>query len=230
MVWPDSVLPLRSVIVADRMIGHLALGIDLGDSKQRRLGAERVDDRFDQQDVDAAVDQPAHLLGEGIFHLIERHRAERGIVDVGRNRQRLVRRAHRSCDKPRLVGRRPLVGGLFRQLRRLDVQLIDERLERVIGLRDCGSAERVRLDDVCASREILLMDVENDIGARQHEHIVVAAQLFSMRFETLAAEVLFRQLVALDHRPHRAIENQNALRQKMFKSCSDAHRVSSPWL
>ena len=118
----------------------------------------------------------------------------------------------RAGHEPRLVGRRPFVGGLSRELRRLDVQLVHERLERVVGLRDGRAAERVGLDDVGARLEILLVNSEDDVGTRQHEHVVVAAQLLGMRREALAAEILFGQLVALDHRAHRAVEHEDALR------------------
>jgi hypothetical protein len=42
----------------------------------------------------------------GVAHLVERHRAERRIVDVGRDRQRPVGRADRAGDEARPVGRR----------------------------------------------------------------------------------------------------------------------------
>ena len=63
----------------------------------------------------------------------------------------------RAGDEPRPVGRarRPLVGGRAREPRALDVQLVDERLEAVVGLRDRRAAERVGLDDVAAGLEVL---------------------------------------------------------------------------
>ncbi len=46
------------------------------DGDQRRLGVQRVEDRLDQQQVDAARDQRAHLLGVGRLDLVERARRE----------------------------------------------------------------------------------------------------------------------------------------------------------
>ena len=65
-------------------------------------------------------------------------RAERRVVDVRRDRQRAVGRADRAGDEARPVGRLrgPLVGRRARQPRAFDVQLVDERLEPVVGLRD----------------------------------------------------------------------------------------------
>ena len=65
--------------------------------------------------------------------------------------------------------------GRARQLRAFDVQLVDERLEPVVGLRDRGAAERVGLDDVAAGLEVLAMDLGDDVGPRQHQQVVVAA-------------------------------------------------------
>ena len=60
-VWPESVRPERSVIVPEiiERQSEAALGEDLLDGEDRRLGVERVEDRLDQQQVGAAVDQPA---------------------------------------------------------------------------------------------------------------------------------------------------------------------------
>ena len=43
----------------------------LGDGEDRGLGVERVEDGLDQQRVDAAVDQPAHLLAIGDAQFVE---------------------------------------------------------------------------------------------------------------------------------------------------------------
>ena len=110
--------------------------------------------------------ETAHLIFVRGAQLVERHRAERGIVDVGRDRQRAVRRAHRAGDEPRPIrrARGPFVGRRAREPRALDVQLVGERLEAVVGLRDGGAAERVRLDDVGAGLEVLVVDLADDSG------------------------------------------------------------------
>ena len=66
-VWPDSVRPERSVIVPEIIIGRRTAlrGEDLLAGEDRRLGVQRVEDRLDQDQVGAAVDQPADLLGIG---------------------------------------------------------------------------------------------------------------------------------------------------------------------
>ena len=72
-VWPESVRPLRSVMVNETITGTRRPGFleVLVDRKQRRLRVQRIEDRFDQQQVHAAVQQPARLLAIGLDQLIE---------------------------------------------------------------------------------------------------------------------------------------------------------------
>ena len=72
-VWPDSVRPDASVIVPDTMIGSRAPRRSNArlDREQRRLGVERVEDRLDQQQVGAAVDQALGRFGVGVDELVE---------------------------------------------------------------------------------------------------------------------------------------------------------------
>ena len=67
-VWPDSVRPERSVMVPEMISGSSTPSSSntCERRKARRLGIERVEHRLDQQQVDAAVDQPARLLGVGL--------------------------------------------------------------------------------------------------------------------------------------------------------------------
>ena len=59
-----------------------------GDGEDGGLGVERVEDRLDQQQVDAAVDQTAGRFGVGRDQLVEGDVAVAGIVDVGRDAKR----------------------------------------------------------------------------------------------------------------------------------------------
>ena len=65
------------------------------DREDRGLGVQRVEDRFDQQQVGAAIEQSARLFAVGQRQLVERDIARAGIVDVGRNRCGLRCRAQR---------------------------------------------------------------------------------------------------------------------------------------
>ena len=61
------------------------------------------------------------------------------------------------------------------------------------------------------------MDLADHVGARQDQQVVVALEILRVVLEPLAAEVRFRQLVALDHRPHRAVEDEDALRERALE-------------
>ncbi len=56
----------------------------------RRLGVERVEDRLDQDEFRAAIDEAANLLAIGCRKIIEGHRAIARIVHIRRDRGRAV--------------------------------------------------------------------------------------------------------------------------------------------
>jgi hypothetical protein len=59
VVWPESVRPEASVIVPEIITGRraAALGEDFLDREDRRLGVQRVEDRLDQDDVGATIEE-----------------------------------------------------------------------------------------------------------------------------------------------------------------------------
>ena len=65
------------------------------------LGVERVEHRLDQDEVDAALDQRVDLLAIDRLQRVEIDLAKARIVDVGRQRQRLVGRPDRAGDPAR---------------------------------------------------------------------------------------------------------------------------------
>ncbi len=103
------------------------------------------------------------------------------------------------------------VGGRTGQPGCGQVQLWHQLLQVVVGLGDAGAVEGVGLDDVSAGPQVVQMDLLDDVGASQGEQIVVALQRAGMIPEAGTAEVVFPQLVALDHRSHCPIEHQDAL-------------------
>ena len=75
----------------------------LANREQSRLEIVRIERRFGQQQIDAAVQQRARLFLVGLDHLAPRNRAKRRIVHVGRHRQRPVRRPQRARHKTRFA-------------------------------------------------------------------------------------------------------------------------------
>jgi len=196
------------------------------DRDQRRPEVERVGDRLGDQQIDAPVDEAARLIGVGGLHLVEGHGPERGVVHVGRHGQRPVGRSQRPGHEARLVRRLggPLGGHALGEPRRLDVELVADRFEVVVRLGDGVGVEGVGLDDVAARGQVLGVDVGDDLRLGQHEEVVVAAQLLVVVREPLAAVVGLRRPVALDHRPHRAVEQHDALGQGLAECLLRAHR------
>ncbi len=153
-------------------------------------------------------------------------RPERRIVDVRGNRQRAVRRPHRAGNEARAIRRLgvPLVAGGPRQARAFQVQFIRQRFERVVRLHDRRAAERVGLDDVGAGCEILMVDLADHVGPRQDQQVVVPLHILGVILQPLAAEIRLGQRVALDHRAHRAVEEEDARRERSRSRTGD--RVS----
>ena len=87
--------------------------------------------------------------------------------------------------------------------------------EPIVRLRDRRRVERVGADDVGAGLEIGIVDRANDVGPRQHQEVVVALEVVRMAGEAGAAIVGLAEPVALDHRAHRAVQDQDALLEQM---------------
>ena len=156
---------------------------NLARGDQRRLRVQRVEDRLDQQEVDAAVGEPADLLGIGLDDLVERVRPVAGIVDPRAERQRDVQRPDRAGHEP--VG----PGGGPRDARACDVQVVDRVLEPVVGLADRRRRERVGRRDVGAGGEVRIVHRTDDLGLRQVQQIGIVEQVARMVGEALASEI-----------------------------------------
>ena len=72
-VWPESVRPLRSVIVTETITGSLIrrFAKQVVDGEQAGLEVERVENGLGQEDVGAAVDQGLGLFVIGGRKLVE---------------------------------------------------------------------------------------------------------------------------------------------------------------
>ena len=236
----------------DRQLGAVLVE-DLADGDERRLGVQRVEDGLDQQQVGAAGDERAHLLDVGGLHLIERDHPEAGIVGIRRVRERDRQRPDRAGDEARRAGRvRHPVGPFPALPRRLLVDLpgqaVEERIvddllverrilpaavlarivDEELALGDAGGAEGVGLDDVRAGLEEAAMDVADHRRLGQREEIAVVQQVLLRVLEALAADVGFGHPVGADGRPHRAVDDGDAvledLLERMRRSSVGGHR------
>ncbi len=186
---------------------HLLHGED------RRLGVQRVEDRFNQDQVGAALDQAAGGLGVVLYQEVEGDVAVAGVVDVRGDGAGAAGRAEHAADETRAI--RSLGGlhvGYFPgQARAFHVQLVDQFFHAVVGLGDPGGIEGVGFQNVGAGIEIGFLDGLDDVGAGEQQQVVVALHVARPVSETLAAVVRLFQLVALDHGAHAAVEDQDAL-------------------
>lgn len=65
--------------------------------------------------------------------------------------------------------------------------------------------------------EILPMNLTNHLRLRDHQHVGGVLEVNRMRLERLAAIGFLGRLIPMHHRPHRAIEDQDAVFEKIGK-------------
>ena len=184
----------------------------VGDGENRGLGVERVEDGLDQQRIDAAGQEPAHLLGVSEPQLVEGDGAKARIGNVRRDRGGAVGRAERAGDETLaavfILGEPRRLAGEPRAFR---VQFIGDLGHAVIGLRDAGRGKRIGGDDVGAGAEIFEVDGAHRLRPAEIEEIVVAAHFAVPGVEAGAAKAFLVEPERLDHRAHGAVEHENAL-------------------
>ncbi len=105
--------------VGDRAGNHHGQGLAglleiLADGEERGLGVQRIENRLDEQDVHAALDEVFDLLEYAAATCSESHVASAGIIDVARDGERAIERSDRAGDKnpPVRAGIRRLTGDL----------------------------------------------------------------------------------------------------------------------
>jgi hypothetical protein len=221
----------------------LVLLEDLLNRHQRRLGVERVEDRFHQQEVGAAFDERADLLDVGLLHLIERHHAEARVIGVRRVRERDGQRPDGPGDEALFAVLVRDAVGPFTALARggfvdlpsevvekwiLDDLLVERRifapamLARVVheelALTNARGGEGVGLDDVRAGFEEAPVNVANHRWLRDREKIAVVLQIFPRILEAFAANVRLRpRRICAEGRAHRAVDDGDALLQQALQ-------------
>ena len=130
------------------------------DREDRGLRVEGVEDRLDEEQVGAAVEQAAAGLLVRRHQLVVGHVAGGRVVDVGRDRGGAGGRPEGAGDVARLVGR-PLghrVAHAAGEPGGLEVELVGQLLHAVVGQGDRVGVERVGLEDVGAGLEVLAVD------------------------------------------------------------------------
>ena len=180
-------------------------------SEERRLGIQRVEDRLDHDEIDAAVDQSFGGFAVGIDQFGETDVAGAGVVDVGRDACGSVRGAEHACDPAWLAGGRIGVRRLAGEFGGGQVDLAHGVFERVVGLGDARCRERIGLDHVRARLQVGAMRRGNHVGARQRQDIAIAFEVGVVALERLAPEIGLYQVVGLLHGACGAVEDEYAI-------------------
>ncbi len=154
---------------------------DLLEREDRGLGVERVEDRLDQEQVRAALDEAARRVRVGRPELLEADVAGRRVGDVRGDRGGPVRRSQRAGDPARpAVARLGRVRGGAGQPGGGRVHLARQVGQPVVGLADRRGVEGVRLDHVGAGVEVGGVDRRDHVGPGERKQVVVAAQVTRM--------------------------------------------------
>ncbi|MNZ78713.1 hypothetical protein D3C78_972990 [compost metagenome] len=94
------------------------------------------------------------------------------------NGQRFGRRTKCPCHITRLIGCAEFITGFTSKLGSSQIDLSCLLRNIVVGQNNAGSPERIRLQNVCARLQILLMNGLYNIRTGQYEHLVAAVKLW----------------------------------------------------
>src|SRR5689334_3548178 len=70
-----------------------------------------------------------------------------------------------------------------------------------------------------------MVNLADHLWPGQHQQVVIPFEIVRVIAEPLAAEIGLRQPIALNHRSHRAIEQQDAFGEKLVKTLGGGHRA-----
>ena len=180
----------------------------VGRRTESSLGVERIEGRFNDETVHAAVHQRGHLLAVGSGKRVEVECAQRGVAHVGAKGTGAVGRAHGTEHIARLVGRLfcKKVGFGSRQSCSFDIQLCAKMLATVIGHGDALRTERICFNEVRPRFKVSAMYFAHHVRPRQVEQVVVAFLQRRAFCHHAAAKVGIREAETLDHRANSAVE------------------------
>lgn len=88
-------------------------------------------------------------------------------------------------------------------------------MEPIVGLRYSLRRKSVGFYQVGTGAEIAAMDIEDDIGTRKIQYIVISFQLYFVVREACPPKVSLRELILLNHGSHSSVEYENFLLGKL---------------
>ena len=177
------------------------------------LGIQRVENRFDKQQVHAPLNQRLHLFLIGRSQLVKSQRPITGIVHVGTHRTGLVRRSHRTGHPTGFVGSkcRKAIGSPACDACGLQIDFTATVLQMIVGHGNALGTECIGFDNVRSGLKIGFVNLLNQIRTGNAKHIIVAFHLSGQVTEPFSTKIIFCQMIALNHRTLGSVQNQNAL-------------------
>ena len=189
------------------------------DRPKRRLEIERVEGGFRQQHIHPALDQGPDLLSISLRQLAKSHRPVFRAIHIGRHGGRAVGRPDRPCHPSHSpwIRLQKFVRGFPCQPGGGQVDVPHRGFQGVIRLGDRGGVKGVGLNDLRARLEVGLVDASDHIRPGDRQNIVVSLEVLGMGDEALSPEILFRQVVPLDHGSHGPVHEHDPLPQRLFE-------------
>ena len=186
---------------------------DLFGGIECRFGIEGIENRFEEEQVDPAVDECGDLFPVGVGEVVKCEGAQGGVVHVWRHRTGLVGRPYRAGHKTRLVGRfrRVVVGNVPGEASRLEIDFSHDRLHVVVAHRYAIGVECVGLDNIGSGIEIGFVYGRNDLRAGEAQQVVVPFLQCGNVGKPFASEIAFGESVLLYHRAHGTIEYHDSM-------------------
>ena len=187
--------------------------------EQCRLGIERIENGFDQQDIRTAIDQAANGFGIIRHQLIESNAAETRVIYIRGDRCRLGRRPQHARDKARFFRRFRLhrLRCFPREFGAGKIEFVYQILHVVIRHRGGGGIEGVGLDDIRTRFQIGIVDGTDNLRLGERQKIVIAFDVMGKIGKASATIIRFVEPVALDHGSHGAVQQHNAACEDFFK-------------
>ena len=187
--------------------------------KERRPGVQGVKNGFDQENVGPAIQQAANLFAVGGHQFIVGAAAGAGVVDIGGDGRGFGGRPDGPGDNAHPARLRLFDGvrrppGAFRPGLG---QFIRQRLHPVIRQRNGLCVEGVGLNDVRARFQILAVDFLDHRRFGDIQQIIQPLQIPGPVGKTGATVIRLGQLVTLDHRPHRPVNDDDPFAQQALQ-------------
>ena len=177
---------------------------------------EGIEHGLNEQCIHTASDQCLYLLLVGGKERIVVDVACGGVGHIGTHRTGFVRRSYRPADEPLLSVRGKSVGHFSCDTRSGVCHVGGFVLQMIVGLGYGLRGKCVGGNEVGSRLQVFAMNIFDNVGTGDVQHVVVAGKLPFYILEHVAPEIIFRQAIALYHGTHGTVEQHDALFDHLF--------------